>query len=652
MSIVERVEKYDFSKLKFHQNVATNGLKNGFVAEIQLKDYPISGIRKTLVSCPYFTVSAVRLHTEMDREKFTRLEKADEVWTYADKDGFVCLLEITAKFRFPYQDELRETTVDLPLNLFNAIEQPVYAYYDGVRLGWVCENELKNLDFTFGLLAENGAQGIEVFDLARFGVSVDLTKVLIETALERTEKSMNFYSPKYYNAWAGDTMNFYHDGTYHLLFLLDRHHHHSRWGGGAHGVYHLTTKDFINWEEQPPVYPIDEPWKSVGTGTMFFHNGKYYFSHGLHTSRMIPVPQTGSSLIEKQSNPQEKIAPVSYAELKKNGLYPSGANYMVSDDGIHFKAGDCIFHLGENPSVYVAEGGGLFMFGGYGSSGIWRAKSLNGEWVLDEKAEVPQSPLKPSTECPSIFELNGYKYLVMGFTGYWKTDKSGEIYRDEGIDGFDVYDGLAVPMVAKTDDDRLILSGWICGEKWGSVVVHRELMQTGNGRLYMKWLKELAPKKDELTLIANNERKISLNERRSYYFETDICANEQTKTFVRFDGQTHAVLTIDGARKIIQINDSEEEILPFCELVKHGDVATKKQHRYGGNFAIGQVDTIGQSYKLKIVLYYEQKTDSVILDCEIGEKRTLISNRVNERYSKVSFETQNGEIENISAYEL
>ena len=30
---------------------------------------------------------------------------------------------------------------------------------------------------------------------------------------------------------------------------------------------------------------------------------------------------------------------VTYDELKENGLYPSGANYMVSNDSIHFVQG-------------------------------------------------------------------------------------------------------------------------------------------------------------------------------------------------------------------------------------------------------------------------------------------------------------------------
>ena len=111
-------------------------------------------------------------------------------------------------------------------------------------------------------------------------------------------------------------------------------------------------------------------------------------------------------------------------------------------------------------------------------------------------------------------------------------------------------------------------------------------------------------------------------------------------------------MTIDARRKVIQINDSEEEILPFYEIASAENADKEKIHRLGQNFAIGQVDCIGEPYKLKMQLYYEKKTDSVILDCEIAQKRTIVSNRVGERYSKVEFESIDGEVKEISAYEL
>ncbi len=654
MAIIERVEKFDFSNVKFDTLDTPKNYSKGFLLKIQLKDFPINNQRKTIVACPYFSVYSVRLHIEEDKDLFTRLESSDAIENYADENGYIYLLEIEAGFQSPYKKEMSETQVELVLNLFDATIKPAYAYFDGVKLGWVYDKEERNCDYIFGSLICKEDSRLYVENDLDVAVSLNLPQLKKEIIEKRTEKSINFYSPYGYNTWAGDVMNFCHNGVYHLLYLHDRHHHASRWGGGAHSVYHLTTKDFKDWTECPPIVTLEENWQSVGTGTMFFYKGKYYFSHGWHTSRMVPPEKTASYLINNQVGCKDKIVPVSYIELKEKGLYPSGANYLISDDGIHFERENFVFHTSENPSVYGSENNSLFMFGGYGSSGIWRAENIEDTWTLDTYAEVPQSELRPSTECPSMFMLNGYKYLIMGFKGYWRTDKDGDYYHDQAIKGFDIYDGLSVPMVSKTDDNRLILAGWLDGAGWASVIVHRELLQDENGRLYMKWLKELSPNSDELKLITNDNTSITLDERQSYYFEWEVNANQDTQTVVRFSGNKNAVLIIDSRRKIVQINDSEEEILPLYELVKQEthEIKTDKIHNNGINFAIGKVDTIQKPYKVKLQIYYEKKLDSVIVDCEIGEKRTIISNRVRQRFSKIEFTAKNGEIKGLLAYEL
>lgn len=653
MSITERVEKFDFSAVKFKSLSEVNGLENGFLLKIRLNDLPKSGEREIIVRTPYFSVSAVKFHFPDDEEKLNRLERKDDIRIYADEKGDVYLLEISATFNSPYQKEARFTTVDLLLNVYDAIKTYAYAYYDGIKLGWIFDGEEINYDYIFGELAIDTDKVVFVGDKAEVGISTELSAIKKTVEESTTDKNFDFYSPKAYNAWAGDVVNFYHDKTYHLLFLYDRHHHCSRWGGGAHTMYHFITKNFRDWKECPPLVELDEQWKSLGTGTMFFSGGKYYFTHGWHTSRMIPEEKTGSSLMRERSRDGKELTPLSYDELKKNGLYPSGANYVVSDDGINFVSGRTMFHVSENPSVYH-DGSGLFMYGGYGSSGIWRAKSIDGKWSLDEKTKVPASKLDPSDECPSMFGYNGYKYLLLGGSGYWKTERNGEEYIDQAINGYDVYDGLSYPMVTVTDDGRMIMAGWIRGLGWGSVVIHRELIQGEDGRLFMKWLKELSPDTEKLTLISQDDGNVLIDEKKSYYIEFDVVSNSETKTVVRFSGEKQAVLVIDSKRKTVQINDDEDEVLPLYRIVNEGKdrFATGDLHFNGVNFAIGQVDNVQEPYKVRIMLHYEKKTDSPIIDCEIGGKRTIVSNRVNQKFSKICLEAIDGEIKTVKLYEL
>ena len=74
-------------------------------------------------------------------------------------------------------------------------------------------------------------------------------------------------------------------------------------------------------------------------------------------------------------------------------------------------------------------------------------------------------------------------------------------------------------------------------------------------------------------------------------------------------------------------------------------------HKRSVNFAIGQVDNVQAPYKVKMQIYYEKKSDNVVIDCEIGERRTIVSNRAGERFSKVQLEAREGEVEDICVYE-
>ena len=654
MAVTERVEKFDFSEVEFERLSDLNATGKKFVVKIKINSLPDRGGRKPVVKTPFFTINAVRFDLPDDEPQLNRLERKDNVGIFADKNGEVCVLELGATFDSPYQEAPRFTAVDLILNVFDAKREYAYAYYDGLKLGWIFNGEEVNYDYVFGDLYRSEEDGVFVSPAAEAYISTETFKIK-KTFEEVTEKlSFNFYSPRAYNAWAGDVVNFYHDGIYHLLFLYDRHHHLSRWGGGAHTMYHFITEDFINWKECPPLVALDEQWKSLGTGTMFFNDGKFYFTHGWHTSRMIPEEKTGTKLMLERANGGKKLTPISYDELKKSGLYPSGANYVVSDDGINFKSGDSMFHVSENPSVYRDSSGGLFMCGGYGSSGIWRAEKIDGEWRLDESEKIPYSKLEPSDECPSMFEYNGYRYLLLGGTGYWKTDKNGAEYKDQAILGLDVYDGLSYPMVTVTDDGRMIMAGWIRGLGWGSVVIHRELIQGEDGRLYMKWLDELAPDVSALKPVSDGKADIEISSRRSYYIEFDVDANDKTVTEVSFSGDGQAVLKIDSERQTMQINVGEEDILPLYRIVNEGKDRNEigNLHFQGENFAIGRVDNIGAPYKVRIQVCYEKKADGVIIDCEIGGKRTIVSNRVRQKYSSVKVTADNGSLHDIRVYEL
>ena len=128
------------------------------------------------------------------------------------------------------------------MHLFNAFAEPLYTYYDGTRLGRILGGEVVNCDFPFGTLVRDAAQSPYADPDVEVSLSGGIALVKKEYTLERVEKSFQFYSPRGYGTWAGNVMNFYHNGVYHLMFLQDRHHHGSRFGGETEAVLAIDSR--------------------------------------------------------------------------------------------------------------------------------------------------------------------------------------------------------------------------------------------------------------------------------------------------------------------------------------------------------------------------------------------------------------------------
>ena len=154
----------------------------------------------------------------------------------------------------------------------------------------------------------------------------------------------------------------------------------------------------------------------------------------------------------------------------------------------------------------------------YSGDNIWESDGMDKPWKIIKSGFPPcghGTKMLNTGECPSFFEWNGYKYLIMGVTGFWRTEKDSDEYIDYAAKGYDIYEGLSVPMAVKTDDGRVIMAGWLGGAGWGSCVVHRELVQLEGGNLGTKWLPELFPKTEYLCDIEGLTAEIT--PKKSYY---------------------------------------------------------------------------------------------------------------------------------------
>lgn len=90
---------------------------------------------------------------------------------------------------------------------------------------------------------------------------------------------MQYYRPRGHNSKAGDCFPLFHDGTYHLFYLVLRRNMHSKWDGG-HGaleIFHASTRDLVHWKHHPVAAPISEQWEAWnGTGNTVFHDGRFW----------------------------------------------------------------------------------------------------------------------------------------------------------------------------------------------------------------------------------------------------------------------------------------------------------------------------------------------------------------------------------------
>ena len=656
-SITRTLYKYDFSAVATENFNKSSDLSKGFVFEFSLKERPTK--RTVLIDVP----NSFKLSVENALSTY-----------YSTSDHNLALvaqihLEQSEKHFVQTGNRREKMHIELPINAIKGdiTKARIALIYDCTRFYFTLNGKEFDNNFPIGNLKKpTNANSLNKHAFRDFKFSTDTSKITRQKITEKSDTTIQYYMPAGFNTLAGDVSLFYHNDTFYLLYLFDRNHHANRWGGGGHEFSLLTSKDLINWQDHGPVIEIDEPWKSVGTGTMFFHKGKYYISFGLHTSRVIDYNHTVSSKYAKDFATQSH--PVARKDFAP--LYPSGANIAVSDDGINFKWTKKLYNISENPSIYQTSKG-LKMFSGYGREfGIWTIDDVEGVWKKENityRFDGGNTPMRNTTECPCYFEHNNWRYLIMGTNGFWGAKGDNE-WIDMASKGFDIYDGLCVPMVANYKNNRLILCGWFW-QGWGSAIVLRELFAYPDGVLGIKWLKELEPPEKvvvETTQQDDGFAEFFLDPDKSYSAKMTIDPKNAGKFRLRFQ-QTNASyndtdLTIDFAKATAQIQDSLRtyiELLPMSKIVKNAPARPgwplinypSNVHFFSKNFCIENLRNIDKPFELRFILRRSKKLGSNIIDIEIAHSRTMISNRVNARFNRIEIEYPNGDVKNITLFE-
>ncbi|MDD4269141.1 MAG: hypothetical protein PHN77_13025 [Thermoguttaceae bacterium] len=273
--------------------------------------------------------------------------------------------------------------------------------------------------------------------------------------------SAQYWKPRGYNAWAGDCMPMFHDGTFRLFYLFDRRHHGSKWGQGAHQYGQLSSRDLVSWDEHPLAVPIVEQWEcSMGTCDCIWHEGVYHMFYTDCGSRCEyrDKPQRGSWIF-----------------------------CATSTDGVHFQKDLKPLVPGGDCTVFRDPATGLFHLVRGGGSRLVSKDLRNWEEVPGDFVER-----KPGTtgECPHEFEWNGWYYFILGTNAIWKS--RGALGPWEEL-APTIYDGLFVPKVAEFTGNRRILAGFLFERGWAGHLALRELTQKPDGSLGTRFAPELIP---------------------------------------------------------------------------------------------------------------------------------------------------------------
>lgn len=324
------------------------------------------------------------------------------------------------------------------------------------------------------------------------------------------QKSLQYWKPRG-KAYAGDCMVTCQDGVFHVFYLYDRLHHAAKWGLGAHQYGHFSSSDLRHWTHHPLAVPIDKQWEcAMGTGNVIFNekDGRWYAFYTDCGSRIqfFDKPQRGAWLFRS-----------------------------VSEDGIHFKKDFKPVLPGFDSDIFYIPETGLFHLIAEGGRTHYQSGDLE-EWTPVEDSEFRKTAERDnlSRVCPDTLAWNGWYYFTTG---------SSRIYKSRSPLGpweeipQDIFDGLNYSKMHKFKNGRALAAGWVSFPGWGGNLVVRELVQSANGNLGLKFVPEMIPPTGEALALSVSRKKGAV----SGDFHRLVVRSEGDLAYVALDEVPHDV---------------------------------------------------------------------------------------------------------------
>ncbi len=265
----------------------------------------------------------------------------------------------------------------------------------------------------------------------------------------------------------------------HVFYLLDRRHHQSKWGLGAHQWAHVSTTDLIHWKTHPMALTIEHEWEaSICTGSVFFDEGKYY---AFYATRMPDRSEHLGMAISNDGVRFDKLLPSTFDEPK--APYRHGPNR----DPFVF-GGKNDFHMTVTASLAAPEKPEL-------------AGALEHLTSPDLKTwKVEPSPFlvtgyAADPECSDLFFWHGWYYLLFseGGQAHYRMSRSRSgPWTKPAVDVFDGIEARVMKTAAFTGDRRTGVA-FVPDGDFGGNLVFREIRQVPDGTLYTTFPGEMTP---------------------------------------------------------------------------------------------------------------------------------------------------------------
>jgi beta-fructofuranosidase len=381
-------------------------------------------------------------------------------------------------------------SIGLPLNLLDKTKaHPLLLRYRGYSLDLFCDGVLVDQEWPMGTIVGTDIASAAVrFPVRQLGIgNIAVSDEQIsngnggsEEVAKRADmmfgvepQQVQYSWPRGWNTNAGDAMPFFHDGVFHLFFLFDRRQHRSKWGLGAHQWVHIASTDLVHWKHYDQALTIEHEWEgSICTGSVFFHQGKYY---AFYASRM-PDRSERLGMAESQDGIHfRKIVPTPFAEPSAPFLHGPNRDPFV------FQAGGK-FHMLVTAAIPAQDDSGA-----QGALEHLASSDLSSWSVSSSPFLVPGYTAQP--ECSTLFKWGSWYYLTFGIdgathyrmarapTGPWLTPK---------VDILDSPEAMVMKSATFKNNRRIIVGFLQRNNRFGGNLIFRELVQRNDGSLGTK----------------------------------------------------------------------------------------------------------------------------------------------------------------------